>query len=227
MNIFFLSFIPSVCAQMHGDLHLIKMILETAQLLSTTYRWLHGQRPKLKTIKLREKLEASDPVTFYDDSWIEKCTHECGKEPYRMTHYNHGSCVWVRERQANFVWLAQLGVELCREKIIRLPNNKPHCAQPLLEWFLTNPPAPELFKINEVKYLSPPYLAMADFWDSKVVHNNPFQAVILSYRKYYKAKQAINIVYYRWLPGREPQWLKDHPNIDSKRIEIIKQKLNK
>ena len=37
MNIFFLSLIPSTCAQMHVDKHVIKMILETTQLLCSAH----------------------------------------------------------------------------------------------------------------------------------------------------------------------------------------------
>lgn len=37
MNIFFLHMIPSVCAQMHCSKHVIKMILETCQLLCSAW----------------------------------------------------------------------------------------------------------------------------------------------------------------------------------------------
>lgn len=42
MNIFFLSDDPFVAARMHCDKHLVKMIVETAQLLSTAHRLLTG-----------------------------------------------------------------------------------------------------------------------------------------------------------------------------------------
>ncbi len=37
MNIFFLHMIPSICAQYHLDKHVVKMILETAQLLCSAH----------------------------------------------------------------------------------------------------------------------------------------------------------------------------------------------
>ena len=37
MNIFFLHLIPEICAKMHIDKHVIKMILETAQLLCSAH----------------------------------------------------------------------------------------------------------------------------------------------------------------------------------------------
>ena len=40
MNIFYLSHNPTKCAEMHVDKHVVKMILEYAQLLSTAHRTL-------------------------------------------------------------------------------------------------------------------------------------------------------------------------------------------
>lgn len=197
MNIFFLSIIPQLCAQMHGDRHLIKMILETAQLLSTAYRWLHGQRPNLKTKKLREALE---PVIYYDDTWIDRCEQECRIKPYKMTHYNHGCSIWVRQCPANFIWLCHLGLELCKEKLVRLPDNPGHKSQPLIEWFINNVPEPELFVSNDCKHFTSPYLAMP-------VEFKIDGDCIASYKKYYQQRQADGIVYYKWLPERKPDWL--------------------
>ena len=38
MNIFHLHKVPKVCAKYHCDKHVVKMILETAQMLSTAYQ---------------------------------------------------------------------------------------------------------------------------------------------------------------------------------------------
>jgi len=38
MNIFYLDHNPVLCAQYHCDAHVVKMILESAQLLSTAHR---------------------------------------------------------------------------------------------------------------------------------------------------------------------------------------------
>ena len=42
MNIFYLSESPKQCAEWAVDKHVVKMILETAQLLSTAHRVLDG-----------------------------------------------------------------------------------------------------------------------------------------------------------------------------------------
>ena len=47
MNIFYLDKEPKLCAQYHVDKHVVKMILETAQLLSTTH-WMSGSEGPYK-----------------------------------------------------------------------------------------------------------------------------------------------------------------------------------
>lgn len=235
MNIFFLSYIPVLCAQMHGDLHLIKMILETTQMLCTNYRWLYGQRPQIKNNKTKNKSYDepifNEPKTIFDDSWIARCEKECGKSPYRMTHYNHGSTVWARQRLANFLWLVHLGLELCKEKRVRLPNKPPHVCEPLLNWFLHNLPDRSLFPEDNSLIISVPYIAIADFWyckeESINFNKDPYQNVLDCYHKYYKYKEALNIVYYRWNPDRYPEFLKTIPSPTPIRVAILKLHLNK
>lgn len=55
MNIFFLNKDPSVCAQEHCDKHVVKMILESAQLLSNAHHMLDGQQAITPIYKLTHK----------------------------------------------------------------------------------------------------------------------------------------------------------------------------
>lgn len=45
MNIFALSYVPSECARWHNDKHIVKMPLETAQMLCTNLNKLNVQTP--------------------------------------------------------------------------------------------------------------------------------------------------------------------------------------
>ena len=47
MNIFHLDKDPKICAEYHCDKHVVKMILETAQMLSTAYRKKFGNNDDL------------------------------------------------------------------------------------------------------------------------------------------------------------------------------------
>lgn len=86
MNIFFLHFNPKKCAKYHVDRHVVKMILEYAQLLCTAI-WLTCSEAKLKN---------NSPA-------------------YKKTHENHPSAKWVRKSKSNWLWLHKLSLKLCKE----------------------------------------------------------------------------------------------------------------
>ena len=138
MNIFVLDYDPKSCAQMHCDKHVVKMILETAQLLCGVHH-------------MTEKV--TDGV------------------PYKLSHKNHPCSIWARECVENYVWLCDLGLELCEEYTYRY--GKKHKSQEIIEWCLLNIP-----NIKENGSVTDFKLAMPD--ECKI-DNNP----ILSYRKYY------------------------------------------
>ena len=87
MNIFFLDESPNLCAQYLGDKHCVKMVLETAQMLSTAQR-LSGQYLK----------------EVYDAHGL-----------YQATHANHPMSLWVRQSQENYDFTWSLFSHLCLE----------------------------------------------------------------------------------------------------------------
>lgn len=89
MNIFYLDRDPEIAAQMMCDKHVVKMILESAQMLSTTHRVLDG----------------------------DKCADENGL--YKMAHKNHPSTIWVRSSFENYMWLYDHMVALMKEYTFR------------------------------------------------------------------------------------------------------------
>jgi hypothetical protein len=58
--------------------------------------------------------------------------------PYRQTHKNHPSAIWARSNKSNYVWLCELGMELCNEYTHRY--GKIHKTQQHLEWLSINIP---------------------------------------------------------------------------------------
>jgi len=85
MNIFYLDRDPVIAAQMMCDKHVVKMILESAQMLSTTHRVLDGD-------------EIAD-----------------SKGMYKMAHKNHPSTIWTRSSVQNYIWLWRHMTALMRE----------------------------------------------------------------------------------------------------------------
>ena len=89
MNIFYLHPDAKIAAQMHCDKHVVKMLLETSQLLCTAHREL-------------------DDNSFADDAGL-----------YKATHKNHPSAVWVRQSRSNYRWTYALLIALCKEYTLR------------------------------------------------------------------------------------------------------------
>ena len=99
MNIFVLSETPGEAAIQHCDKHVVKMVLEYAQLLSTAHRVLDGTNNILSDSRKDELL-------------------------YRATHMNHPCAKWVREDGYNYAWTWELLRSLCDEYYYRYGQHK-------------------------------------------------------------------------------------------------------
>jgi len=89
--------------------------------------------------------------------------------PYKLSHKNHPCSIWVRESLSNYLYLCELGLELCKEYTYRY--EKRHKSQDVIEWCVTN-----LVNICYKGVTEPPK-AMPDEYKTK--------DVIQSYRNYY------------------------------------------
>lgn len=162
MNIFFLDYDTKKCAEYHCDKHVVKMILETAQLLCGSH-WVIGS-----------------------------------EAPYKLSHKNHPCAIWVRESLSNYLYLCDLGLELCEEYTYRY--GKRHKSQDIIEWCLVNK-----LNIHDVGFTLPP-LAMPD--EFKIVsYCYPIESVVLSYQKYYKGAKS-GIV--SWKNRPIPEWFSNN-----------------
>lgn len=65
MNIFYLDNNPEICAEYHCDKHVVKMILECAQLLSTAHRVLDNSED--------ERLYKATHVNHPCSIWVREC----------------------------------------------------------------------------------------------------------------------------------------------------------
>ena len=106
MNIFYLSNSPQECAKFHVDRHVTKMVLEYAQLLSTAHRILDGTQSVGLSKTGRKQVRYVLP-------------DERESILYSATHINHPSAIWCRQSSANYMWLAELLEECCKEYCYR------------------------------------------------------------------------------------------------------------
>lgn len=86
MNIFYLDPDPELAATYHCDKHVVKMIMETVQMMSTAHRELDG------------------------DAWADQVGL------VRATHKNHPSTIWTRSSVDHYDWMRHLLFYLCEEK---------------------------------------------------------------------------------------------------------------
>lgn len=106
INIFYLDKDLTKAAQYHVDKHVVKMILEYAQLLSTAHRLCDGvpYESRTKTGR-RVKRWGFSPRGIDPRAGI----------LYEATHINHPSAVWARASNNNYNALAYLLGALCTE----------------------------------------------------------------------------------------------------------------
>ena len=90
MNIFFLDWDVEKNAQYHCDKHVVKMILETAQLLCGVHH-----------------------VAVHDTA------HDTAHVPYKLSHKNHPCSIWARDSMSNYLYLCEIGLALCEEYTYR------------------------------------------------------------------------------------------------------------
>jgi len=107
MNIFYLSNDTRQCAEMHVDKHVVKMILEYSQLLSTAHRVIDGHETAVKSQTGRNKKVWKLSNQTLDISL------------YESTHVNHPSAIWVRKSKSNYEWLVMMLHDLCAEYTYR------------------------------------------------------------------------------------------------------------
>jgi hypothetical protein len=106
MNIFYLDNDVTKCAEYHVDKHVVKMILEYAQLLSTAHRILDG----VESVGLSRTGRKQTRYVLPDEREYTL---------YSATHINHPSAVWCRANVENYLWLHRLLVSCCREYTYR------------------------------------------------------------------------------------------------------------
>ena len=130
MNIFYLNSDPVKAAQIQYDKHVVKMILESAQMLCTAHHHYAG------------------------------LNYPMVKVPYKKAHYNHPSTIWCRQNAEQYMWLYDHMIALGKEYTKRYNKTHltiTKCKKPLKQLPLgipdsifTEPPQcmPEEYKVK-------------------------------------------------------------------------------
>jgi hypothetical protein len=180
MNIFALDQDPKQAAEWMVDKHIVKMVLESAQLLSTAHRILDGTmyidasglaRPHGRKVKRWRLPDEREQVL------------------YSATHINHPSAVWCRETSDNYKWLYRHFLALCMEYNYRY--GKIHKCMDMCDHLCSYP---RYIKLGDLTPVTP---AMPD--EYKVPNDH-----VESYRNYYRiAKERMH----KWTKREKPAWI--------------------
>lgn len=172
MNIFFLSWITSLCAKYHNNIHLNKMLSEYVQLLSTAH-WMCAENDEEKLAQLSS-------------------LHQSGLL-WKKTHHNHPQAVWTRSYVGNYRWLVRLALAVAQERTARFGTK--HKAEIALAWLVSHEPVlptvPEqnTGMVTGVDVTAPP-LCMPD--DCKISDD-----VVDCYRAYYLSDAKSKLRWWR------------------------------
>jgi len=176
LNIFYLHDDPWECAKQHCDKHVVKMVIEYAQLLSTAHRMIDGVEYEGRTQTGRRVRRWSLPGQA-DENVI-----------YKASHINHPSAQWARSNDNNYIWLLELWYALSYEYEHRY--GREHLTFTKLKDVLNRVPA----NMSEGDFVRPPP-AMPDYCKCT--------DVIDSYRTYYINEKAR---FAKWTNRETPEW---------------------
>ena len=180
MNIFILDNDPVTAAQLQCDKHVVKMIVESAQMLSTAHRMLDG------VVQTRPSKSGKRQVKY----WVHPDKH-MEISLYAAVHTGHPCTVWSMISNNNYNWHYVHFVALCEEYKYRY--GKIHMTDIRLRHVLESPP-----KNIPVGPLTKQPLAMK---------SNPecmFDDVVKSYRSFYQTKQERFKM--AWTKRNIPEW---------------------
>jgi hypothetical protein len=187
MNIFVLDEDPKVAASMMCNKHVVKMILESGQLLCTAHwlSWLDGEsgRPVLSDFKRVKDAQ----------EWLKNYVPEQHQPPWKMSHVRHPCTIWAGETMGNYLWLLDHMKGLLKEYTNRY--KKIHKSESVWRWLFQNDP---MIKNNFSLKKTPHPLCVPE--EIKAVTNDPVHA----YRTYYVTHKAYMA---KWEPRAiTPDW---------------------
>ena len=182
MNIFVVDNDPIIAARNLCDRHVVKMVLESAQMLSTAHRVLDGSFYYREGKNERKIPSYVHPNSYYDANLL------------LSTMSGHPCTRWVMESRQNYEWLFVHGYELCLEYTRRY--EKTHKLQNLYIDLLHEFPN----NIHD-RGLTIFAQAMPD------QYKDP--DAVTAYRNYYVSEKAR---FAKWKNGKIPEWYVDMLN---------------
>lgn len=188
-NLFLLDRSPREAAVAHCDKHVVKMIVETTQMLMFAHHMLQDE----------------------DSDWKQRVLCEVGRPAYKFSkgHGKHPMTLWVASSPDKYRFACALGLALVDEYKLRYGKHKTHACEAPLQWLAANEPprydaalldlvpAEKLAVAGLPEELLPFPLCVAD--DVDMEHTDPVE----TYRRYYlQGKRS----FAKWKNVDPPYW---------------------
>lgn len=183
MNIFTTNDCPVVSAQEMCDKHVVKMIVEYAQLMSTAHRVLDGEQYEGRT-KLNRRIKR----WLHPDKFLEE-------HLYKASHIKHPSGIWCRSTTGNYEWLYAHFIASCEEYTHRY--GKTHLTFTKMAEVFKTPPK-NLPKGPQTEFA----VAIAENQTCRQVPGFNQLSVVDKYKQYIKSDKPFAV----WTKRKKPAW---------------------
>lgn len=187
---------------MHANIHVVKMIVETAQLLCNVHH--RAREICLPPYISRRRI------------------------PYKESAAGHrklGSMIWVTESLGNYRWAVQLGLALCDEynrgRGRAAGKTTLHSTQKVLEWLRDHEPQFEIQRRTPVKLK---HLAMPDRYKKMANSVEAYRAYYWSKRKTMEMKWPTGKTPLWWECRQNPKKRKEVEKANKKKAAMARKK---
>jgi hypothetical protein len=183
MNIFVVDRNPCLAAQMLCDQHVVKMITESVQMLSTCHRVLDSGKRKVPRYHLDDDRE--DIL-------------------YHAVHFNHPCNIWLRESWYHYNWLKEHTRHLCIEYRNRFKRT--HACESIVTYLNGYGKSPRNFPKYGMVGMRLDYnfknMNFVQAMPDEYKHDDPVRA----YRNFYIGSKS---KFARWKYTTPPKWYTD------------------
>tara|TARA_Y100001937_G_scaffold26897_2_gene38512 strand:- start:4419 stop:4970 length:552 start_codon:yes stop_codon:yes gene_type:complete len=180
VNIFVLDEDPKEAARQMCDKHVVKMIVESGQMLSTVWRVLDGEEWTDYSKNGRRIKRWKLPYGLFEQML------------YKASFVGHPCTQWAMKNDKNYYWLAQHAYELCKEYTRRY--RKTHKAEDMISYLLYRKPA----NIPSADSITPFAQAMPDEYKN--------EDAVEAYRAYYLGEKTY---FAEWKNAETPKWYEE------------------
>ena len=197
MNIFVLHPSPKKSARWHADKHVVKMLLESLQMLYSahwvaSYPSLLHHRSAIAISRVQKNLPLP-PALRYLGGGAPFQKKNPGNRGFRPVHLHHPCTIWVRASKENYRWLCQLALCLAEEHRYRWPLNPVSSCEAHAIWLSNHIPALPSIPLTPFAIAMPPMYRRGD--------------PIRSYRTFYSGSKQDRGITNRYTKRNRPHWL--------------------